>query len=226
MCSRYSLTSPPEAVRAYFGNINEENFPPRYNIAPTQPVLIVRHDHAHLRELTLVRWGLLPSWAKDPTKVSTLINARAETAAEKPSFRGAMRHRRCLVPADGFYEWIGRPGAKRPHLLRPIGGGPLALAGLWEHWLGADGSEIETMAILTVAANSTAAQVHDRMPAILDPDDFEAWLDIRSGRSNEAEQLLRPAPDGLLEIVEVSPRLNNSRNEGPEVQEIVGRKLL
>lgn len=226
MCSRYSLTSPAEAVRATFGHINEMAYPARYNIAPTQPVHIVRLDHVRRRELALVRWGLIPSWAKQPEKLSTLINARAETAALKPSFRGAMRHRRCIVPADGFYEWIGPAGAKRPHLLRPAAGGPIGLAGLWEHWLGADGSEIETMAILTVTANSVAARVHDRMPAILAPDAFEAWLDTGSGRTNEAEHLLRPAPDDLLEIVEVSRKLNNSRNEGQELQEIVGKMLI
>lgn len=226
MCSRYSLTSPPEAVRACFGHENATDFPPRYNIAPSQPVLIVRLDHARRRELVLVRWGLIPSWVKDPRKLSSLINARAETAAEKPSFRGSMRHRRCLVPADGFYEWTGQPGSKHPHLIRPSAPGPIALAGLWEHWLGADGSEIETMAILTVPANAAVSRVHDRMPAILMPEQFEAWLDVRSGRSDEALALLRPAPEGSLDIVEVSPKLNNPRNEGPEVQEIVGRMLL
>ena len=226
MCSRYSLTSPPEAVRGYFRHLNETQFPPRYNIAPTQPVLIVRPGHDGRREIVLVRWGLIPSWAKDPARLTTLINARAETAAEKPSFRGSMRHRRCLVPADGFYEWIGPAGAKRPHLLRPVAGGPIAFAGLWEHWLGADGSEIETMAILTVPANAVAARLHDRMPAILPPEAFDAWLDTRSVRAEAASAMLRPAPDALLEVVEVSRKLNNSRNEGPEVQEIIGRMLI
>jgi len=226
MCSRYSLTSPAEAVRKTFVHINEMAYPPRYNIAPTQPVHIVRLDHARRRKLALVRWGIIPSWAKDPGRFLTLFNARAETAAEKGTFRGAMRHRRCLVPADGYYEWIGAKGAKRPHLLRPHRSGPIAFAGLWDHWLGADGSEIETLAILTVPANSVAALVHDRMPAILAPEAFEAWLDTRSGQSFLAEQLLRPAADELLEIVEVSPKLNSPRNEGPEVQEIIGRMLI
>ena len=223
MCQRYCLTSAPDAVRRAFGHHNVDDFPPRYNIAPTQPVLIVRHDHGRRRELTLVRWGLIPSWLKDPARISTLINARAETAEEKASFRGAMRHRRCLVPADGFYDWIGNPGAKRPYLLRPRAGGMLAFAGLWEHWLGADGSEIETMAILTVPANTVAARLNDRMPAILQPDQFDAWLDIGSGQSGAAAALLAPAADDVLEIVEVSPKLNNARNEGPEVQEIIAR---
>lgn len=221
MCSRYSLTSPPEAVRAYFGYVNDEPFPPRYNIAPTQPVPIVRRSLAGMRELVLVRWGLIPSWVKEPGSFSTLINARSETAADKPSFRGAMRHRRCLVPADGFYEWTGAAGTKQPHLVRPARGGPMAMAGLWEHWLGADGSELETMAILTTTASPDLAWLHDRMPVILPPAAFEAWLDCRSGSAREIVALLAPAQEGLLATVAVSRRLNNPRNEGPEVQEPV-----
>lgn len=226
MCSRYALTSPPEAVRAYFQHHNQMDYPPRYNIAPSQPVAIVRLDHAKRREMALVRWGLIPSWVKDPAKLSALFNARAETAAEKASFRGSLRHRRCLVPADAFYEWNGPAGSKRPFMFRPAAGGPMALAGLWEHWLGADGSEIETMAILTVSANTAVGRIHDRMPVILEPVQFEAWLDVSSGRSEAAQAMLRPAAEGHLAIAEVSRMLNNSRNEGPEVQEIVGRMLL
>jgi putative SOS response-associated peptidase YedK len=226
MCSRYSLTSPHEAVRAYFRYTNEAPFPPRYNIAPSQPVAIVRNAPNGARELALVRWGLIPSWVKDPRAFKMLINARAETAAEKASFRAALRHRRCLVPADGFYEWTGAPGAKRPHLIRPRGGDPMAMAGLWEHWLGADGSEIETMAILTVGANKAMSVLHDRMPAILAPEHFDVWLDCRPGTAEVVAGLLGPAPEHLLEIVEVSRKLNNPRNEGPEVQEPVVPSLL
>lgn len=226
MCSRYSLTSPPEAVRSYFALDRIEAFPPRYNIAPTQPVAIVRLDHQRRRELALVRWGLIPSWVNDLSKLTLMINARAETAADKPSFRAGMRHRRCLVPADCFYEWMGPAGAKRPYMMRPAAGGPMALAGIWDHWLGPDGSEIDTMAILTVAANPTVGRIHDRMPAILPPEHFDAWLDTSSGLAQAAQALLEPAPEGLLEVLEVSRKLNNSRNEGPEVQEIVGRMLL
>lgn len=233
MCSRYSLTSPPEAVRSYFGYQNEADFPPRYNIAPSQPVAIVRHSLKHERELALVRWGLVPAWVKDPLEFSTLINARSETAAEKPSFRAALRHRRCLVPTDGFYEWTGAAGAKVPHLVRlseavraEAGGGTLfALAGLFEQWMGADGSEFDSMAILTTAANRTMSTLHDRMPCVIAPDDFDQWLDCRPGTAEGLGTLLKPAPDGLLEIVEVSRKLNNSRNEGPEVQEIVRTRL-
>lgn len=217
MCSRYSLTSPPEAVRAYFKLAAIEPFPPRVNIAPTQPVGIVRLGTDGEREFHLVRWGLLPPWVKDPRSFSTLINAHSETAGEKPSFRGAMRHRRCLVPSDGFYEWTGAPGSKQPHLIRPKRGGPFAMAGLWEHWLGSDGSEVETMAILTTAANKTMSAIHDRMPVILPPEHFDVWLDTRPGSALPVEGLLAPAPDDLLEIIAVDKRLNNPRNEGPDL---------
>lgn len=219
MCSRYSLTSPPEAVRAYFGTKNALDFPPRYNIAPTQPVLIVRRDHAGDREQHLVRWGLIPSWVKDPREFTTIINARSETASEKPSFRGSLRHRRCLVPATGFYEWTGKPGQKRPHLFRPRDGGLFALAGLAEHWVGADGSELETMAILTTSANATMEPIHDRMPVIIAPEHFDVWLDCTTGTSKFAETLLMPPPASLLEILDVNPRLNNPRNQGPDLHQ-------
>lgn len=221
MCSRYSLTSPPEAVRAYFRYLNEAAFPPRYNIAPSQPVAIVRNTERGGREMALVRWGLIPSWVKDPRAFRMLINARSEGAVDKPSFRAAMRHKRCLVPADAFYEWTGAAGAKRPHLVRPRHGGPMGLAAIYENWLGADGSEIETMAILTTAANATMARVHDRMPVIIPPEHFDVWLDCRPGTSTHVLDLLAPAPDDLLDIIEVNRRLNDPRNEGPGVQEPV-----
>jgi putative SOS response-associated peptidase YedK len=231
MCSRYNLTSPPEAVRATFRLKDIDGFPPRYNIAPTQPVGIIRASPSGEPEFHLVRWGLIPSWVKAPDGRATLINARSETAAEKPSFRGAFRHRRCVIPANGFYEWTGKPGEKVPYLIRARGasayatggdaaagaGGLLALAGLWEHWVGADGSELETMAILTVAANRTVARVHDRMPALLPLADAEAWLDCRSGSSVAAGPMLNPAPDDILETLEISRAVNNVRNEGPEL---------
>ncbi|KUO58817.1 MAG: hypothetical protein APF80_14785 [Alphaproteobacteria bacterium BRH_c36] len=227
MCSRYSLTSPPEAVRATFGYRNEAEFPPRYNIAPTQPVAIVRDSHAGERELALVRWGLIPSWAKDPAKFTTLINARSETAAEKPSFRGSMRHRRCIVPADAFYEWTGKPGSKQPHMIGLRSGEIMGLAGIWEHWLGADGSEIETMAILTTSANADMAAIHDRMPVILRALDYDQWLDCKSGTSVGLEGLMRPVADGALKIVAVSRELNNPRNDRRDVQHpVVGDTLL
>jgi putative SOS response-associated peptidase YedK len=218
MCSRYSLTSPPEAVRAYFRYASPHVFPPRYNIAPTQPVGAVRISEAGVRVFTLQRWGLLPPWVKDPRTFTTLLNARAETVAEKPSFKGAFRHKRCLIPADGYYEWTGSVGAKRPHLIRPRAGGPMAFAGLFESWLGPEGSEVDSVAIITVAANDAVSFIHDRMPAILPPAAFDDWLDCRRVDVRAAASLLRPAPDGLLATLEVDTRLNNPRNEGPEVQ--------
>ena len=233
MCTRYSLTSPVEAVRSYFRADGVGPYPARYNIAPTQPVLIVRQAQSGGRELALVRWGLIPSWVKDPREFSTLVNARSETAAEKPSFRGPLRHRRCLVPTDGYYEWTGRPGAKQPHLIRPktdSGAHLMAMAGIWEHWLGADGSELQTMAILTTGASTTVAAVHDRMPVIVPTDDFDAWLDCSPGSSQPIQHVLWAAPGGMLEILAVSPRLNNSRNDGADLwnvrDDVNGTKLI
>lgn len=217
MCSRYSLTSPPEAVRATFAYKTDADFPPRYNIAPSQPVAIVRLDLKGERELALVRWGLIPSWVKDPREFAALINARGETVADKPSFRGAMRHRRCLVPADGFYEWTGEAGRKQPHLIRRKDGGPMAFAGLWEHWLGADGSEIDTMAIITTSANRMMRPIHDRMPVILAPEQFGMWLDVKGVPAKDAAMFLQPAPESLLAERPVSRAVSNPRNEGPEL---------
>lgn len=219
MCSRYSLTSPPEAVRRLFDCAAVDDFPPRYNIAPTQPVLIARLGRKAERELRLVRWGLVPSWVKDPREFTTLINARGETASDKPSFRGAMRHRRCLVPADGFYEWTGARGSKQPHFIRLNDSRLFAFAGLSETWLGADGSEIETMAILTTGANSDMARIHDRMPVIIETRDFGRWLDCSAASAEGVKDLLAPLPDGRLTITAVSTTLNNPRAEGPELQQ-------
>jgi putative SOS response-associated peptidase YedK len=226
MCSRYSLTSPPEAVRSYFRHRQTEGFPPRYNIAPTQPVHIVHIGHTGERELRLVRWGLLPPWVKDPATFGLLTNARAETINEKPSFKGAIRHKRCLVPADGFYEWTGPKGAKRPHLISPKAGGLMAFAGLHEAWGGADGSELETTAIITVAANATVSSVHDRMPAILFPSQFDAWLNSRAVAVDEAVSMLRPVADEFLEIREINAAVNNSRNEGPELHALLAKNKI
>jgi len=226
MCTRFALHCDPETLRATFGTQNAPNFPPRYNIAPTQGVHIVRLAADGARELALVRWGLLPSWVKDPENFSTLVNARAETAAQKPSFRAAMRRRRCLVPADGFIEWTGERGAKRPFYLKRRDRGVLAFAALWEHWQGADGAEIESAAILTTRANATLSPLHDRMPVILDPDEFDAWLDCKRLSPADVAELMAPADDALLEAVELDPRINNPRNDGPELLEAVRQRLL
>ena len=222
MCSRYSLTSPHEAVRAYFRTTRGHEYPPRYNIAPTQPVAIVRTGADHQRELALVRWGLIPGWVKNPNEFTTLLNARTETVLEKASFKVAMRHRRCLIPADAYYEWTGKAGSKRPHMVFRRDGGLMGIAGLWEHWMGADGSEMESMAMLTSAANGTTRTIHDRMPVILPESAFDTWLDVRNVRDREAYELLAPAPDDLLTIEELLPAINNSRNEGAYLQTRAG----
>lgn len=220
MCARYSLTSPPEAVRAFFDAPGVDAFPPRYNIAPSQPVLIARHDVRGFPELQLVRWGLIPSWVRDPAALrSPLINARAETAADKPSFRGPLRHRRCLIPTTGFYEWSGKRTARQPHLIRLKDQQLFALGGLWESWLGADGSEIETATILTTASNKDMASLHDRMPLIIEPRDFARWLDCRSGTAEDIQDLLQPFPDDRLIVAAVNPRLNDPRAEGADLQD-------
>jgi putative SOS response-associated peptidase YedK len=226
MCSRFTLVTDPDVIRATFGYVNHPNFPPRHNIAPTQPISIVRVGSNGARELALVRWGLIPSWVKDPEDFSTIINARCETAAEKPSFRAAMHHRRCLIPADGFIEWTGQKGSKRPFLIKSQEENVLAFAGLWEHWQGADGSEIESAVILTTEANATVSPLHHRMPVILDPEHFDAWLDCKRLSPRDVQEFLAPAEDDLLEAVEVDPKINNPANDGPEVLEPLQGSLL
>jgi putative SOS response-associated peptidase YedK len=167
MCGRYVITSPPGAVRVLFGYPEQPNFPPRYNVAPTQRIPLVRLADGK-RAFALARWGLLPGWVKDPKTFSLLVNARGESVLDKPAFRNAMRRRRCLIPADGFYEW--RAGApKRPYFVRAKSGGPIAFAGLWETWTGPNGEEVDTAAIVTTRANRVLAAVHDRMPVIVPP---------------------------------------------------------
>jgi putative SOS response-associated peptidase YedK len=226
MCSRYSLTSPPEAVRAYFGYRDTPNFPPRYNIAPTQPVAVVRLNREGERQFRLMRWGLLPSFVKDPKQFPTLINARAEEVLDKPSFRHAMRYRRCLVVADGFYEWTGPKGKRRPFLLRPRQPQLIAFAGIYERWRDQEGGETDTVAILTCPANSMVAALHDRMPVVLPFEHFAAWLDVKATPAEAALALLQPAPDDLLEAIELHPKINDSKRDEPGIQEPLEPSLL
>ena len=219
MCSRYSLTSPPEAVRAYFGYPDAPNFPARYNLAPTQAIAVVALDREGVRRLRFMRWGLLPPFVKDPKQFPTLINARSEEVLEKPSFSHAMRFRRCLVPADGFYEWTGPKGKRRPFLLRPREGQLIAFAGLYERWRDGAGGEIDTVVILTCPANATIAPLHDRMPAVVAPEHFAAWLDVKAAPAEAAQRLLRPAPDDLFEAIEMHPKINDSKRDEPGIQE-------
>lgn len=219
MCGRYALTLPPEAVRQLFGTVNEQRFPPRYNIAPTQPIVVVRPGANGERRLDLVRWGFLPSWVKDPAEFPLLINARLESAADKPAFRNAMKRRRCLVPASGFYEWkaAGR-GPKQPFLIRPAADGLVAFAGLFETWTGPDGEEVDTAAILTRDASPALADIHDRMPAVVPPEAFETWLDVANVGPADAVAALPPSPDGFFERAPISRRINAASNDDSSVQ--------
>lgn len=192
MCGLYSLTRKPEEIRALFQHVDEPDFPPRAHVAPGQPIAAVRMENG-ARRFALLRWGFIPSWVKEVKPGKPLINARGETVLEKPSFRNAMRRRRCLVPADGYYEWSGEEGRKTPYSVQRKDKGLFALAGLWEHWMGADGSEIETAVLMTIAPNAELAAIHDRMPVIIEVKDHEKWL---TGEVEEAAQLIRPAPDG------------------------------
>jgi putative SOS response-associated peptidase YedK len=213
MCGRYVITSPPEAIRALFGYPERPNFPPRYNVAPTQPIPVVRlHDGK--RQFALMRWGLIPSWVKDPKTFSLLINARGESVVDKPAFRAAMRRRRCLVPADGFYEWKEVGGRKRPYFIQlRKSGGPFAFAGLWETWTGPNGEEMDTAAIVTTDANRTLSAIHPRMPVIVPPDAFDFWLDCAKVDAKTAAALLAPARDELFEAYEISPAVNRVAND-------------
>jgi putative SOS response-associated peptidase YedK len=220
MCGRYALTSVPKATRAQFGYEEQPNFPPRYNIAPAQPIGIVRLVDGK-RQFALVRWGLLPSWVKDPRTFSLLINARGETVLEKPAFRAAMKRRRCLIPATEFYEWQADGDRKQPFCIRAKSGAPLAFAGLWENWIGPNGEELETAAIVTTQANNTLSTIHDRMPVIVPPEAFDLWLDCANVDAITAASLITPAPEDLLEAYEISTGVNRTANDGPKVQEPV-----
>jgi putative SOS response-associated peptidase YedK len=219
MCGRYTITATPEVLRALFGYAEQPNFPPRYNIAPSQPIPIVRLIDGK-RQFALVRWGLLPSWVKDPKKFTLLINARGESAVEKPAFRAAMKRRRCLIPADGFYEWQAGGARKQPYFIHKISGEPFAFAGLWETWTGPNGEELETAAIVTTAANKTLAPIHDRMPVIVPPDAFDLWLDSANVDPMTASALIHPAPENWLEAYPISTDVNRVANDNPKLLEL------
>jgi len=218
MCGRYAVTSSPEAIRALFRYAELPNFPPRYNVAPTQPIAVVRLVNGE-RHFALVRWGLLPPWVKDPKNFSLLINARAETVLDKPAYKNAMKRRRCLVPADGFYEWRRAGDRKQPFFVRKKGGGPVAFAGLWETWTGPNGEELETAAIVTTNANATLAPIHERMPVVIPEDAFDLWLNNEMVDAETAASLLVPPPDNLLEAYEVSTAVNRTANDNPQLVE-------
>jgi putative SOS response-associated peptidase YedK len=218
MCGRYAITSAPEAIRRLFGYEEQPNFPPRYNVAPTQPVPIVRMV-AGKRQFALVRWAFIPSWVKDPRRFALLINARGESLNDKPAFRAALRYRRCLFPADGFYDWHRAGERATPYYVRRKAGGPMAFAGLWENWMGPNGEEMETAAIVTTRANRMLAPIHPRMPAIVPPEAFDLWLDSARVDAATAAALIAPAPEEMLEAHEVSPAVNSAANDAPDLLE-------
>jgi putative SOS response-associated peptidase YedK len=221
MCGRYTLIANAEAIRILFElpEFDQRLVVPRYNIAPTQPIVVVREGPKG-RELVPVRWGLIPWWAKDPKTLPLMINARAEGIAEKPAYRDAFKYRRCLVPASGFYEWQKRgKGTKQPYLARPKGSdAPIAFAGLFETWHGPDGSEIDTATIVVTDANAPLMPIHERMPVIVEPKNFETWLSPETTPA-EAATLLKPAPDDLLTLTSVSARVNSADNDDPALIE-------
>lgn len=210
MCGRFAMFDSDAALERDYDAPLPFRTAPRYNIAPSQPLLAVRRSAAGGNEFTHLTWGLVPSWSKDPAMGARLINARAETVAEKPAFRSPFRYRRCLVPASGFFEWKGEGRGKQPWFVRPKGGrGTFGLGAIWESWLGADGSGIESCAILTTAANGLMAPIHDRMPVIVPPRLYAAWLGADVHSASEIGEILSPYPEGSMEAYPVS-RLVNS----------------
>ncbi|MEW6690914.1 MAG: SOS response-associated peptidase [Pseudomonadota bacterium] len=202
MCGRYALHAHPDVVTLEFALRSVPLFAPRYNIAPGAEVLIVRQDGA-----ALARWGLVPGWAKDAAVGARLINARAETLAQKPSFRDAYRRRRCLIPASGFYEWRGEAGRKQPFYVHPSQGQLFAFAGLWERW-----RDLETCTVITTDANAAMRAIHDRMPVIVPRADYAGWL-------GGGEGLLKPCPDDIIGIRRVGRAVNDARNDSPALLE-------
>lgn len=223
MCGRFTLHSDKRALAellraiagpTLFDLMDPASLAPRYNVAPSQPVVAVRRE-LEGPELVALRWGLVPHWANDPKIGSKLINARSETAAEKPSFRVPFRRHRCLIPADGFFEWLKKGRQKQPYHIRIKGGGPFALAGLWDRWTGADGEEIESCTILTTPANELVRPLHDRMPAVINPEDFSRWLDPAVTDPTAVQGLLKPYPAERMEAYPVGPAVNSAAREGP-----------
>ncbi len=220
MCGRYAITTAPEAMRRLFAYLEQPNFPARYNVAPTQPIPIVRMVEGR-RQFMLVRWGLLPAWVKDPKTFTLLINARGESVNEKPAFRSAMKYRRCLIPADGFFEWKPEGKTKHPYFVHMKDDAPFAFAGLWENWMGPNGEEIESATIVTTDASPSIAHIHHRMPVMLQPEQFEMWLDTRNADPQIAAEMFRPVPDEKIAAHEISARINRVVNDTPYLLEPV-----
>jgi putative SOS response-associated peptidase YedK len=224
MCGRFTLRTPTAILVEQFQLGGAPQLTPRFNIAPTQPIALVRLSPGDdTRRLTLARWGLVPPWAKDPSMGARMINARGETVASKPAFRAAFRRRRCLVPADGYYEWQKLGNRKQPFHLRMQDNRPFALAGLWEQWRGDrddDAEPLQTCTIITTQANELGRPIHDRMPVILDAADYELWLDPQMQDSGRIEPLLRPYDSAAMVAEPVSTYVNNVRHDGPKCLEL------
>jgi len=216
MCGRFVITSAPEALRRLFGYIDQPNFPPRYNVAPTQPVPVVMIENGK-RQFRLMRWGLIPAWVKDPRGFALLINARAETVLDKPAFKNALRRRRCLIPADGYYEWSQSEARKRPYFIHPRDGQPFGFAGLAETWTGPNGEELDTVAIVTTAASADIAVLHPRVPVTITPGDFDRWLDCANDEVDAAMALLAAPADGEFLWHQVSTRVNRVANDDAQL---------
>ncbi|HKJ09908.1 MAG TPA: SOS response-associated peptidase [Gammaproteobacteria bacterium] len=212
MCGRFTLATPAERIAEHFRLAAVPVLQPRYNIAPSQSIAAVRAAGPQ-RELVWLRWGLVPAWARDPKVGYRMINARAESLAERPAYRTAFRRRRCLVPADGFYEWKGTGRGKQPYHIRRRDGGPFAIAGLWEHWQSPDGEVIESVTLVTTAANARLAPLHDRMPVLLAPATYGIWLDPELHDTRPLAALLQPCPDDALVTRPVSRRVNDPRED-------------
>lgn len=223
MCGRFVLMTPGRDLAKRFGLEEVAELEPRYNIAPTQVVVIIRLDRDTLqRRLVHVKWGLIPFWAKDTSIGNKLINARAESASQKSAFRAAFKTRRCLVPADGFYEWKKQEGKqKQPYLVRSADRSPFAFAGLWESWTGPDGETIESCTILTTDANELTQPIHDRMPVILKPEDYDLWLDPEIKDPELLKPLLRPYPSEEMVAEPVSSSVNKASYDAPDCVEPV-----
>jgi putative SOS response-associated peptidase YedK len=223
MCGRFVLMTPGRDLAQRFGLEEEPVLEPRYNVAPTQMVAVIRLDRDTLqRRLVLVKWGLVPSWAKDVSIGQRMINARAEAAAEKPAFRSAFKSRRCLVPADGYYEWKKRKGGqKQPYLARNADGTPFAFAGLWEKWRAPEDQIIETCTILTTHANDLTQSIHDRMPVILNPKGYGLWLDPEVNRPDLLKPLLQPYPSKDMTVMPVNSKVNKATYDASDCIEVV-----
>jgi putative SOS response-associated peptidase YedK len=213
MCGRYALYVPVTTFQNYFAASCEDlAWAPRYNLAPLQFLPVIRQRPSGERVVQLLRWGLIPSWAKDGSMASKLINARGETVSEKPSFRAAFKARRCIIPASGFYEWQTVAGGKQPYFIQPTEAPVFGFAGVWERWAQPDGTPLDTFSVITTAANDTMQAVHERMPLILQPDDFATWLG-REAPLNAVSALIQPCRSALFRMYPVSKAVGNVRND-------------